>query len=109
MPDADELVADALAAVRGTDVRQAERQLDRLMVGTGAADGTTAVDAALLRRLVRGLGRLWPRGWQPADVHRLTARRLDARAARLLRDAMAAQRANRPSRSPPGGTTSSAS
>ncbi|MFI6232430.1 DUF2786 domain-containing protein [Micromonospora sp. NPDC050784] len=92
MPDADELVANALAAVRGTDVRQAERQLDQLMVGTGAADGTTAVDAALLRRLVRGLGRLWPRGWQPVDVDRITGRRLDARAARLVRAAMAAQR-----------------
>lgn len=92
MPDADELVANALAAVRGTDVRQAERQLDQLMVGTGAADGTTAVDAALLRRLVRGLGRLWPRGWQPVDVDRITSRRLDARAARLVRAAMAAQR-----------------
>ncbi|MGC4853580.1 DUF2786 domain-containing protein [Micromonospora sp. DT4] len=92
MPDADELVADALAAVRGTDVRQAERHLDRLMVGTGAADGATAVDAALARRLVRGLGQLWPRGWQPIDVHRIALRRLDARAARLVRDALAAQR-----------------
>ncbi|MFI6259277.1 DUF2786 domain-containing protein [Micromonospora zamorensis] len=92
MPDADELVANALAAVRGTDVRQAERQLDQLMVGTGAADGTTAVDAALLRRLVRALGRLWPRGWQPVDVDRLTSRRLDPRSARLVREAMAAQR-----------------
>lgn len=92
MPDADELVANALAAVRGTDVRQAERQLDQLMVGTGAADGTTAVDAALLRRLVRGLSRLWPRGWQPVDVDRIISRRLDARSARLVRDAMAVQR-----------------
>jgi hypothetical protein len=92
VPDADELVADALAAVRGTDVRQAERQLDRLMVGTGAADGTTTVDAALAHRLLRGLGRLWPRGWQPADVHRIALRRLDARSARLVRDALAAQR-----------------
>ncbi|MEU7612476.1 DUF2786 domain-containing protein [Micromonospora sp. NPDC049204] len=92
MPDADELVANALAAVRGTDVRKAERQLDQLMVGTGAADGTTAVDAALLRRLVRGLARLWPRGWQPVDVDRITGRRLDGRAARLVRDAMAVQR-----------------
>ncbi|MGV9210981.1 DUF2786 domain-containing protein [Micromonospora sp. RB23] len=92
MPDAEDLVADALAAVRGTDVRQAERQLDRLMVGTGTADGATAVDAALVRRLVRGLGRLWPRGWQPVDVHRIALRRLDAGAARLVRDALTAQR-----------------
>ncbi|MEU8218085.1 DUF2786 domain-containing protein [Micromonospora taraxaci] len=92
MPDADELVANALAAVRGTDVRQAERQLDQLMVGTGAADGTTAVDAALLGRLVRGLSRLWPHGWQPADVDRIANRRLGSRAARLVRAAMAAQR-----------------
>ncbi|MFC4020841.1 DUF2786 domain-containing protein [Micromonospora sp. GCM10011542] len=92
MPDADELVADAVAAVRGNDVRQAERQLDRLMVGTGAADGTAAVDAALLRRLVRGVARLWPRGWQPVDLDRLANRRLGPRPARLVRDAMAAQR-----------------
>ncbi|RLP89728.1 DUF2786 domain-containing protein [Micromonospora sp. BL4] len=92
VPGPDELVADALAAVRGTDVRQAERQLDRLMVGSGAADGAAAVDAALLRRLVRGVARLWPRGWQPADLDRLTTRRLGARPARLVRDAMAAQR-----------------
>ncbi|MEU7926475.1 DUF2786 domain-containing protein [Micromonospora sp. NPDC049107] len=92
MPDAEDLVADALAAVRGTDVRQTERQLDRLMVGTGTADGATAVDAALARRLIRGLGRLWPRGWQPVDVHRIVRRRLDAGAARLVRDALAAQR-----------------
>ncbi|MFG1883512.1 DUF2786 domain-containing protein [Micromonospora sp. NPDC049102] len=92
VPDADELVADALAAVRSTDVRQAERHLDRLMVGTGAADGGTAVDAALALRLVRGLGQLWRRGWQPVDVHRIALRRLDARAARLVRDALAAQR-----------------
>ncbi|MFD6680601.1 DUF2786 domain-containing protein [Micromonospora parva] len=92
MPDADELVASALAAVRGTDVRHAERQLDHLMVGTGVADGSTSVDAALLRRLVRALGRLWPRGWQPVDVDRITGRRLDARAARLVRDAMVVQR-----------------
>ncbi|MGC4810726.1 DUF2786 domain-containing protein [Micromonospora sp. DT228] len=96
MPDADELVANALAAVRGADVRQAERQLDQLIVGTGAADGSTAVDAALLRRLVRGLTRLWPRGWQPVDLDRITARRLDARAARLVRDAMAVQRREQP-------------
>jgi hypothetical protein len=92
VPDADELVADALAAVRGSDVRQAERHLDRLMVGTGAADGAAAVDAALLRRLVRGVGLLWPRGWQPVDLDRIATRRLGARAARLVRDAMAAQR-----------------
>ncbi|MGQ5263429.1 DUF2786 domain-containing protein [Micromonospora sp. ZYX-F-536] len=96
MPDADELVAEALAAVRGTDVRQAERQLDRLMVGTGTADGTAAVDLALLRRLVRGVGRLWPRGWQPADLDRLTTRRLGPRHARLVRDAMAGQRREQP-------------
>ncbi|WP_433117360.1 hypothetical protein [Micromonospora sp. CA-246542] len=92
MPDAEDLVAEALAAVRGTDVRQTERQLDRLMVGTGTADGATAVDAALARRLIRGLGRLWPRGWQPVDVHRIARWRLDAGAARLVRDALAAQR-----------------
>ncbi|WP_406106977.1 DUF2786 domain-containing protein [Micromonospora globbae] len=96
MPDADELIADALAAARGSDVRLAERQLDRLVVGTGAADGAADVDAALLRRLARDVGQLWPRGWQPADLARIAQRRLGPRAAGLLRDAMAAQRRDLP-------------
>ncbi|MFC5942610.1 hypothetical protein ACFPZ4_14145, partial [Micromonospora harpali] len=76
MPDAAALVAAALAAARGTDVRAAERQLDRLVVGAGVPDGPAAVDAALTARLVRGVGRLWPRGWQPVDLVRIAMRRL---------------------------------
>ncbi|MGC5016986.1 DUF2786 domain-containing protein [Micromonospora sp. DT47] len=92
MPDADALIAAAVAAVRGTDVRDAERKLDRLVVGTGAADGAAAVDAALLGRLVATLARLWPRGWQPVDVARIVPRRLGPRPGRLVVDALAAQR-----------------
>ncbi|MEH0843359.1 DUF2786 domain-containing protein [Micromonospora sp. CPCC 205711] len=92
MPDADALIAAAVAAVRGTDVRDAERKLDRLVVGTGATDGAAAVDAALLGRLVAALSRLWPRGWQPVDVARIVSRRLGPRAGRLVVDALAAQR-----------------
>ncbi|GAB3066993.1 DUF2786 domain-containing protein [Micromonospora schwarzwaldensis] len=87
MSPAETLLDDALAAARGTDVRAAERALDRLVVGDGAA-----VDAALLARLTRAVGRLWPRGWQPVDLDRLATRRLTARGARLLRDTLAAQR-----------------
>ncbi|MGC4886528.1 DUF2786 domain-containing protein [Micromonospora sp. DT227] len=87
MSPAETLLDDALAAARGTDVRAAERALDALVVGDGAA-----VDAALLARLARAVGRLWPRGWQPVDVDRLATRRLTARGARLLRDTLAAQR-----------------
>ncbi|WP_431935611.1 DUF2786 domain-containing protein [Micromonospora sp. RP3T] len=87
MSPAETLLDDALAAARGTDVRAAERALDALVVGDGAA-----VDAALLARLSRAVGRLWPRGWQPVDVDRLATRRLTARGARLLRDTLAAQR-----------------
>ncbi|MEV1329829.1 DUF2786 domain-containing protein [Micromonospora costi] len=96
MPDAEELIADAVAAVRGTDVRLAERQLDRLVVGTGGTEGAADVDAAILRRLARNVGRLWPRGWQPADLARVADRRLGVRPARLLRDAVAAQRRELP-------------
>ncbi|MEU8259198.1 DUF2786 domain-containing protein [Micromonospora sp. NPDC048999] len=96
MSDAEQLLADALAAARGTDVRQAERALDRLVV----ADGPAA-DAALLARLVRGLGRLWPRGWQPVDLDRIVTRRLTPRGARLLRDGLAAQRREQPGPVPP--------
>ncbi|MFC0507758.1 DUF2786 domain-containing protein [Micromonospora costi] len=96
MPDAEELITDAVAAVRGTDVRLAERQLDRLVVGTGGTEGAANVDAAILRRLARDVGRLWPRGWQPADLARVADRRLGVRPARLLRDAVAAQRRELP-------------
>lgn len=89
--DAERLLADALAAARGTDVRAAERALDRLVVGDPAA-----VDALLLARLVRAVGRLWPRGWQPVDLDRIATRRLTPRGARLLRDVLAAQRREQP-------------
>ncbi|MFG1674049.1 DUF2786 domain-containing protein [Micromonospora sp. NPDC049282] len=91
MSSAEPLLDDALVAARGTDVRAAERALDRLVVGDGAA-----VDAALLARLCRTLGRLWPRGWQPVDLDRLATRRLTPRGVRLLRDAVAAQRRTLP-------------
>ncbi|WFE33448.1 DUF2786 domain-containing protein [Micromonospora sp. WMMD975] len=91
MSSAEPLLADALAAARGTDVRAAERTLDALVVADGAA-----VDAALLTRLSRAVGRLWPRGWQPVDLDRLATRRLSPRGARLLRDALAAQRRGLP-------------
>ncbi|MFE9202816.1 DUF2786 domain-containing protein [Micromonospora sp. NPDC007230] len=91
MPDAEQLLADALAAARGTDVRAAERALDRLVVGDGPA-----VDAVLLARLARGVGRLWPRGWQPVDLDRIAARRLAPRGAQLLRGVLAAQRRAQP-------------
>ncbi|MGR6316927.1 DUF2786 domain-containing protein [Micromonospora soli] len=91
MSDAERLLADAVAAARGTDVRAAERALDRLVVGDGPA-----VDGALLARLVRAVGRLWPRGWQPVDLDRIATRRLTPRGARLLRDLLAAQRREQP-------------
>ena len=92
VPGTEELVGDAVTAARGTDVRLAERQLDRLMIGTGGAQGAREVDAALLGRLVRGVGRLVPRGWQPVDLARIAARRLGPRDAALVVDALAAHR-----------------
>ncbi|WP_243707914.1 DUF2786 domain-containing protein [Micromonospora sp. KC606] len=95
MPDADTLIADAVTALRRADVRDAERKLDRLVVGGGAA-----VDVALLGRLVGALARLWPRGWQPVDVARIVTRRLGPRPARLLVDGLAAQRRAEPGHVP---------
>ncbi len=92
VPGAEELVGDAVAAARGTDVRVAERQLDRLMIGPGGPAGFQQVDAALLGRLVRGVGRLVSRGWQPVDLSRIAARRLGPRDAALVLDALAAHR-----------------
>ncbi|MGN9810977.1 DUF2786 domain-containing protein [Micromonospora sp. BQ11] len=100
MPDVEDLINDALAAVRGTDVRLAERQLDRLMIA-GATDDGVAVDAALVRRLVTNVARLAPRGWQPADLARIALRRLGAASAALVVDALAAQRRDLPDPVPP--------
>ncbi|WP_091652926.1 DUF2786 domain-containing protein [Micromonospora pallida] len=87
MSDVDALISEALVAARGSDVRLAERQLDRLVVGEPAA-----VEAALFGRAVRAVGRLWPRGWQPVDVARIVTRRAGVRPARLLADVLAADR-----------------
>ncbi|MBY8871706.1 DUF2786 domain-containing protein [Micromonospora sp. PLK6-60] len=65
--------------------------MDRLVVGE-----PDAVRSALRARLTGVVGRLWPRGWQPVDLDRIAARRLDPRAARLVRDAAVAQRAELP-------------
>ena len=59
------------------------------------------MDAALLGRLVAALGRLWPRGWQPADVARIVTRRLGARPGRPVAEALAADRAAQPRPVPP--------
>ncbi|SCL25218.1 Protein of unknown function [Micromonospora nigra] len=96
MPGADELVDEVLAAVRGTDVRLAERQRDRLVVGAGVQNGAAAVEAALARRLARVVGRLATRGWQPVDLTRLAGRRLGARAAALVVDVLATHRRTLP-------------
>ncbi len=96
MSVAEELVEAALSAARGSDVRAAERALDRLVVGTGAPDGVAAVDTALVTRLVGQLGRLWPRGWQPIDVARIIERRTAPRPYRLLVTALAAERRSHP-------------
>ncbi|WBB80727.1 DUF2786 domain-containing protein [Micromonospora sp. WMMD882] len=87
MADVEALIGDAIAAARSGDVRLAERQLDRLVVGD-----PTAVDPALSGRLVRAVGRLWPRGWQPVDVARIVIRRAGVRPGRLLADVLAADR-----------------
>ncbi|MEV0153116.1 DUF2786 domain-containing protein [Micromonospora sp. NPDC050686] len=91
VPDGDVLVSEAVAAARAADVRAAERALDRLVVGD-----PDAVRSALRARLTGVAGRLWPRGWQPVDLDRIAARRLDPRAARLVRAAVVAQRAELP-------------
>ena len=61
VPDADELITAAVAAVRGTDVRDAERQLDRLWSAV-----TVAGRARRHRR--RWTPRCWPAGGRPGPA-----------------------------------------
>lgn len=104
LPTADEIVADALAAWRGGDRRTIERHLDRLTIGPvdTSPEPSVAVDHALLTRCERAAGRLWPRGWQPADVVRIVTRRLGPGPARLAVRVLAAQRLDHPDPTVPG-------
>lgn len=75
---------ETISAVLAGAIRY-EPALDTLTVAPAAE-----VDAALLDVLHDSLATLWQRGWQPAELHRVVARRGHATHAHVLTDAIAA-------------------
>lgn len=73
---------------------QALARLDALNDSDGSHPGSTAVETALVRQLRY----LWPSGWQPVDIERLARRELNANAAAIAVDAIAAEHAEFPGR-----------
>ncbi|RAG82900.1 DUF2786 domain-containing protein [Streptacidiphilus pinicola] len=91
-----ELVAQALQDTRYAPPRQAERTVEdwasRLAAHSAQAAQHDAVDRELLRQSEELLGVMWSRGhWRPADVVRLTRRRLKPAHVSLAVDLIAAE------------------
>ncbi len=84
------VLAAAVAVVREDGPAFAEL-LTRLFWGPPVADGSRLVDAGLSRCLERAVGEAWRRGWQPADLARVTERRLSPAHARVATTAIAAE------------------
>jgi hypothetical protein len=80
------VINDAVHACRHSDVEGAARSVRAL----AEAAALPVVDHALFGALQRDVTTGWQRGWQPADLVRLVARRLSPAHERLAVDAMAA-------------------
>ncbi|MFG1609317.1 DUF2786 domain-containing protein [Actinoplanes sp. NPDC049265] len=79
---------ETVAAILGGSIGY-EAGLDLLTVGP-----VTEVDAALWTTIADTVARLTDHGWQPAELHRVVARRGDPHQARLVVDALAARLAS---------------
>lgn len=88
---AEQLAAEAVYALQGSDEAAYESCLRLLTVRSGASGWERLVDRTLVGRLQREVTELWRRGWQPADVVRMANRRFGARHARLVTDIIAAE------------------
>ena len=88
---AEQLAAEAVCALQGSDGAGYERCLRLLTVQPGASGWEHLVDRTITGRLQRSVMELWRRGWQPADVVRMANRRLGAVHARLATDTIAAE------------------
>jgi len=87
----ESVVRGAAVAVIGQDRPVLAELLTRLVTGPPVSDGQRLVDEALSRCLQRALAEVWRRGWQPADLARLTERKLSAAHARVAATAMAGE------------------
>ena len=85
------VISDALHARHRGHVVEVERCRVLLAAGPGGAAGVQVVNRALFTALLREVRQTWERGWQPAELVRLTRREHTARHGRLMVDAIAAQ------------------
>ncbi|TNC27665.1 DUF2786 domain-containing protein [Amycolatopsis alkalitolerans] len=93
MPELEDISGLLLRAAGWPHARE---QVVRELTGPAFAGRRRLVDSAADLVLAEVVGRLLRRGWQPYDVHRITARRADARTAGLAGDALAAEVDGRP-------------
>lgn len=87
-PEPSEWIWRAFEALRQHHEPPAQHAIRQL---TAVAGPGTPEAGILAQMLLDCLAAAWEAGWQPADVHRLTERRLNAVACAVLCDAMVAQ------------------
>ncbi|GAA5018922.1 DUF2786 domain-containing protein [Terrabacter aeriphilus] len=85
------LLDEGVYAIDRADTRDIDDTIST--VATLCSSGTTArvVVRGLVDALARAVTRAWELGWQPADVHRLTGRRLGPDEQQIAVDVMAAE------------------
>lgn len=88
---AEEIISDAIQARHREHGSELKRCRTLLTDGPGGNTGVLVVNHALLTVLLRDVKQSWERGWQPAELVRLTRREHTARHGRLMVDAIAAQ------------------
>ncbi|MGW0431124.1 DUF2786 domain-containing protein [Micromonospora sp. NPDC003197] len=81
-----DLLRDTVTALGSGLADQVERRLDQLTV-----EDPALVDSVLADAFQRAVGRLWQRGWLPADLVRVVRRRHGNRAADLVIEQITAQ------------------
>ncbi len=84
----DALINWALGALDCKDQAAAE-EFTTVLAATLGSHGRTVEDT-LVKALSRAVADAWQRGWQPADLHRLAARRFGAETAQVMLDAVVA-------------------
>lgn len=88
---AEQIIVQAIQAQYGGDRAELERCRALLIAGPGGAAGIQVVNRVLLARLLHDVEQAWRRGWQPAELVRVTRRECSARHGRLMVDAVAAR------------------
>lgn len=85
--EVDGRIWQALEALRSGQDARAAQAIHSLAARIGPGDPQLALLSTMLRDCLTAA---WEAGWQPADLHRLSERRLDDAGSAVLRDAMIA-------------------